>query len=210
MILIALGVPLLISLLLTRGDTRRFVGFLTLGLLCAVLAVNINAYLFVASGMDTQEVTIKLTPIAEEGLKAIPVLFYVAWTHPKRSGFVAVSLACGLGFAIYENCYFLMVNTAPDLIFVLVRGFAAGVMHAVCALLLGYGLTSLGERYRYMIIPGSVGLYCVVTVVHATYNLLISAPGAWSYAGYLLPMALALALFIWVRHSPQNASHDQG
>ena len=196
-ILIALALPLCLALFLARGEVRRFVGFFTAGLLCAFLAVHINSFLAAASGMEAMEALVKLTPINEEILKALPVFLYLlAIRNPERGDAAGVALAVGLGFVTYENCYLLVQLGGGDLLLTLIRGLAAGFMHVSCAVLLGYGL-SLLLNHRYMLLPGAFGLLCIQSLFHATYNLLVTASSGWQGVGYALPLAMAAALLLW-------------
>ena len=196
-ILIALALPLCLALFLARGEVRRFVGFFTAGLLCAFLAVHINSFLASVSGMAATEALVKLTPINEEILKALPVFCYLLTARsPERSDVAGVAIAVGLGFVTYENCFLLVQLGGSGFLLTLIRGLAAGFMHVSCAVLLGYGL-SLLLNHRYMLLPGAFGLLCVQSIFHATYNLLVTASSGWQVAGYILPLAMAAALLLW-------------
>ena len=197
-IFIAIAMPLFIALFLIRGETRRFIGFFICGLLACLLSAYINGFLTLAAGMTASEAAVKLTPISEELLKAMPVLFYMAVMKPKRDSLIAAALAVGLGFATFENACLLTQADASDFLFALLRGLVAGVTHAVCAALLGYGLVFISDKkFNYLLFPGTLGLFCAVTVFHATYNLLVSADKGWQGVGYALPILMTFAILLW-------------
>jgi RsiW-degrading membrane proteinase PrsW (M82 family) len=196
-ILIALASPVCLTLFLARGEVRRYSGFFAVGLAAAFLAIHINSFLVYASGTDALEALFKLTPINEEILKALPVFLFLLWNrNPTRDSIASVAIAVGLGFVTFENSFLLTQLGGADLMLSLVRGFSAGLMHICCAVLLSYGLALLLKR-RYMLFPGVFGLLCVLSVFHATYNLLVTSASGWQGAGYALPLAMAAALILW-------------
>ena len=194
-ILVAIAAPLFIALFLIRGETRRFIGFFILGLIACLLGAYINTFLALAAGMTASEAVVKLTPISEEMLKAIPVLFYMAAVNPKRDSLISAALAVGLGFATFENTCLLTQVGASDFLFVLLRGLSAGVTHAVCAALLGYGLVFVSDKkFSHLFLPGTLGIICATAVFHATFNLLITAAKGWRSVGYVLPLLMILGI----------------
>ena len=197
-IFVAIAAPLFIALFLIKGETRRFIGFFIYGLLACLLGAYINGFLAAASAMTATEAAVKLTPISEEILKAVPVLFYMAAAKPKRDSLITAALAVGLGFATFENICLLAQAGAGDFLFALIRGLVAGVTHAACAALLGYGLAFISEKkYRHLLFPGTLGLLCACAVFHAIYNLLVTAERGWQGAGYALPLLMTLAVLLW-------------
>ena len=196
---IALAAPLLIAVFLLRAAARRFVAFFLVGLTTCLLAAYINTFLATSTGIDAVEAMVKLTPISEEVLKALPLFFYLAVFKPKRANIANSALAIGLGFAMMENAHALIGAAASEqLILALARGFAAGVMHAACSAGLGYALAWVHRR-RYLVGPVAFGLLCITSTCHAIYNLFISAGGAWEIAGYLLPFTLVVFLVSVIR-----------
>ena len=197
-IFVAIAAPLFIALFLIRGETRRFIGFFLCGLLTCLLGSYINGFLALAAGMSAVEAAVKLTPISEELLKALPVLFYMAAAKPKRDSLITAALAVGLGFATFENACLLAQAGASEFMFALLRGIVAGVTHAVCAALLGYGLVFISDKkYSHLFLPGTLGIICAATVFHATFNLLVTADNGWQGAGYALPLLMTLAILLW-------------
>ncbi|MDR0851236.1 MAG: PrsW family intramembrane metalloprotease [Clostridiales Family XIII bacterium] len=202
---IMLAAPLLIAAFLLRGDARRFAAFFLLGLGACLFAAYINSFLSLAAGMDIQEATIKLTPIIEEVLKALPVFFYLAVYAPKRGAILAVSVAVGLGFATLENAYYIMNIADQSLLYAVIRGFSAGAIHTVCAAILGYGLTQIYRR-QFLTFPISFALLCAASTLHAMYNLFVTSGGVWAATGYLLPIAAAGIMLPFLR----RISVDEG
>jgi len=202
-IFICLAAPLIIAFFLLQGETRRFTGFYILGLLICLFSAYINSYFAaVITGdglakMTAEQTVIQITPIVEEVMKALPVFLFVAIASPQPGMIIGVSLAVGLGFASFENICYITRQGAEDFIFVLIRGFAAGVKHAVCAAITGYGLALVYRRGR-MAYPGAFALLCVTSTFHGIYNLLVAGSGWVRTAGYIMPLITAAAILIAV------------
>jgi len=205
-IFICLAAPLVIALFLIKGRTRRFIAFFICGLLACLLAGYVNAFIAGAAAkngyvsMTTAQSMVRLTPVCEEVLKALPVFLYAAVFRPKRSGIVTVALAVGLGFATMENTSQLMNYGASQILFVLTRGFASGSMHAICAAILGYGLAFVYKRER-MAFTGSFAALCAAATFHGVYNMLVSAGGFWLATGYALPNIMAGGIMLCIMNA---------
>jgi len=217
-IFICLTAPLLIAFFLLQGETKRFIGFFCSGIIAFLLSAYVNSFFSAAlidyghAGMTAEQIMIQITPICEEALKALPVFLFVAVTSPKAEKIVAVSLAAGLGFATFENICYITQQGAGDFFFALIRGFSAGVMHAVCAAILGYGLV-LMYRHRRMAIPGAFALLCVTSTFHGIYNLLVSGNGAIQTVGYFMPLitaAVILLFIVWCKDLPPRGTNKEG
>lgn len=205
-IFVCLAAPLLIAVFLIKGEARRFVAFFLLGITACILSAYINSFFAGAAAdngyasLTTAQAVVRITPVCEEVMKALPVFFFIALWNPERNNIVAVAFAVGLGFATFENCCYITQYGAQDFLFALVRGFSAGVMHTICAAIIGYGLALVHGRGR-LTMPGAFALLCASSTFHAIYNLLSAASGAWRTAGYLMPVAAAVALLIWRQRS---------
>ena len=76
---ICISAPLILMSALADAKSRRLLGFMILGMYVAVLASEINAILAVLfrDSMDHFHLTITITPVCEEILKALPLLFAI-------------------------------------------------------------------------------------------------------------------------------------
>jgi len=204
-IFVCLAAPLVIALFLIRGEIRRFIGFFIIGLLSCLLSGYVSSFIVAAAkswyySMTAAESMIRLTPVCEEIMKAMSVFFYVAVLRPKRTNIITVALAVGLGFATLENSSYILQNGASEFFVALVRGFASGAMHAVCAAILGYGLVLVHNRER-IAFTGAFAALCAATTFHGIYNLLVSAEGFWLAAGYALPTLAAAAVMMVIKYA---------
>ena len=104
------------------------------------------------------------------------------------------SMALGIGFALLENAYFLLNSDDFTILIAIIRAFGAGLMHGMCTLLVGVGI-SFVKRKRKLFTVGTFGLLSTAIVYHGIYNILIQSE--FSIAGALLPIATYIPFLIW-------------
>ena len=193
-ILVCIAIPLLLSLLFIRGSVRRFVASFLLGMGVCLLAAYISGFLNYASGMGAEDTAIFISPIVEEIMKYLPLLFFLYMFQPEDDSFTMIALGIGVGFATFENCCYILSSGAERLAYVLIRGMAVGVMHLVSILALAMGIV-IARRYRALTFPGIVGALSLSATFHALYNLLVSEPGITTIIGYVIPLLTAMVLY---------------
>ncbi len=181
-IAIALGMMLP---LLGKG-TQRILLFMIIGMFCCLFVSELNTILLHALGDDVLYVTTAITPIAEEIVKALPILFLAIVVSSDRLTLVTCSFALGVGFALLENVIVLMQNISEvTILWVLIRGLGSGMVHGICTVMVGYGLSYIRQSKKLT----RVGTYALLTaaiIYHAIYNLLVQSP--LQYAGFVLPI----------------------
>ncbi len=193
--LLCIAIPLLLALLYTRGTTRRFEVGVLVGMAISLLSSYISGYLALLTQSSAADTAVYVSPLVEEIMKLLPLLFYLVVFRPREISLVGCAVSVGVGFATFENCCYLLSSGAEDLSFTLVRGLAVGVMHIVCLLALSLGLIMV-RRLRAFTAAGVIGALTLSVTFHALYNLLVSVPGTATYIGYALPLAAAI-LFYW-------------
>ena len=193
-IFLCIVVPLAVSLLFVRGGARRFVLSFLVGMAVCLLGAYISGFLSLVVDMTTEEVSVFLSPIVEEIVKLLPLLFYIHVFRPEDEAVFPCAIAIGVGFATFENCCYILTAGAESLPYTLVRGLAVGVMHVVSMLVLAFGLVLI-RRFRVVSLAGIVGALSLSMTFHALYNLLASQPGLSSVIGYALPLATAGVLY---------------
>lgn len=194
---VCIVLPLSLGLVFMKDAAREMTLFLEIGMFVCLLAAFINGYAENALGIPRAEMTFVFTPLSEEVLKAIPIVFYVFLFRPDRTRIVNNALMVGVGFAILENGYIMLSDVASvTLPWALVRGLGAGMMHGICTLLIGYGLTYVYLR-RKLTIAGTYALLLCATVYHACYNLLIQSD--YRFFGILIPIATVIPAVIILR-----------
>ena len=194
-ILICVAIPLLLSAIFTRGATQRHLAAMLLGMFICLLSSYISGFLSLQAEMDAVDSAVYVSPIVEEIMKLLPLIFILLVFRPGDLDFATFALLLGAGFATFENCCYLLATGSQSLAFTLVRGLAVGVMHVACTLAVSLSLIMV-RRYRVFTVAGVTGTLALSVVFHALYNLLVSVPGPATWVGYALPVLVTL-LFYW-------------
>ena len=189
-----LAIPLLLSMLFTKGRTRAFTLFVAVGMGVCLLSAHVSSFFMGGYGVDAAAAAIEIAPVCEEVMKLLPLLFYLLIFEPKPQELPAAAIGIAVGFATFENVCYLTENGAENFTFLLIRGISAGALHILCGILLGFGIACVFPR-KWLAVTGTVGILGVCTGFHAIYNLLITADGAWRMAGYLFPSLLIAGLY---------------
>ena len=193
-IFVCLEIPLMLCMLFIGGRTRTFMLFMTAGMSVCLLSAYVNSFFMGHYGVSTTVAVIEITPVCEEVMKLLPLLFYILVFEPKVRDLPEAAIALAVGFATFENVCYLMENGAENFMFLLIRGLSAGALHILCGISIGFGLSYVFRR-KWLAFTGTVGLLGACIVFHATYNLLITGDGGWRIAGYLFPSVLIALLY---------------
>ena len=200
-ILLCIAVPLVVSLLFVRGEVQRYLSAFLLGMGVCLIAAYISGFFNLVMGMGENDTAIFISPMVEELMKLMPLLFFLILFQPEDRTLTMLAVATGAGFATFENCCYILTSGAERLTYILIRGLAVGVMHIVSVLSLSIWLI-IAKRLRVFSFPAVLGGLSLSMTFHAIYNLLVSEPGLSSYIGYLLPLITALALTFLYRKLP--------
>lgn len=194
-IFVCLAIPLLLTLFFVRGRERTFVFFLLCGMTVCLLAAYVSGFFMRYYGTDEIVTAVEITPVCEEVLKLAAVVFYYLVWEPKPEELPPAAIAIAMGFATFENVCYLTENGAANTTYVLIRGISAGAVHILSGIAIGFGLSHVFPKH-WLALTGCVGILGASIVLHAIYNLLISASGGWQIAGYVFPAA-AIAM-VWL------------
>ena len=197
-ILICIALPIIISLFFIQGSARRFAASFLAGMVVCLLAAYISGFINAAGGMKAEDTAIFISPVVEEIMKFIPILFFLFMLVPEDRTLIIVAVGICAGFATFENCCYILSSGAESLPYILIRGMAVGVMHIVSGLAVSFGLI-IARRYRMLSLAGITGALGLSTSFHALYNLLVSEPGISSVIGYGLPIVTAAVFHIAYR-----------
>ena len=197
-ILICIAIPLLLSLLFLRGNARTFTASFLLGMVFCLLAGYISGFICFVSGLSENDTSVFISPVIEEAMKFLPLLFYLFIFSPENDGLLMSAVGTGAGFGTFENCCYILTSGADHLGYVLIRGMAVGVMHIVSLLALVCGVI-LVRRTQALSFSGIVGALSLSMTFHGLYNLLVSEPGLSSAIGYILPLLTGIILYIPIR-----------
>ena len=201
-ILLCIAIPLAVSLLFIRGEVRRYLAAFLLGMGVCLISAYISGFLNLATGMGDNDTSVFLSPVVEELMKLLPLLFFLFLFSPRERTLTTLAVAVGAGFATFENCCYILTQGAESLPYILIRGMAVGVMHIVSVLALSIWLIA-AKRLRVLSFPAVVSGLSLAMIFHALYNLLVSESGVSTVIGYLMPLLTALALFMLYRWLPR-------
>ena len=183
---ICITIPLALMAFLVEKKARRTVIFFITGICAAVFASEVNGILTYLIPLDVFDFTVRVTPITEEFIKAIPVLFFAKEISDKKETLITVSLAVGIGFAIMENTYILTQNVGyVSLLWAIMRGFGTGIMHGMCTFLVGTGF-SFANKNKKLFVVGTFALLSLAITYHSIFNMLVQSD--YKYIGAVLPI----------------------
>lgn len=186
-IFVCLAAPLIVAAVCMGKKYSRFFIFCMSGMAMCLLSAYINTFLAFTYGADIVSATVEITPVVEELMKLLPLLFYLLVFEPHPKDIRTAVIIVAASFATFENIVYLTGNGAAELPFLLVRGFGTGAMHIVCGAMVGFGLVYVWQRH-WLRIAGTFGLLCAAITFHAIYNLLLSGGGLLTWVAYSLPL----------------------
>lgn len=195
-IYVCLAAPFVIASICLDRSNRRVTAFALVGMTVCLLSSYISTFLMGVQGMGTEMAAISITPIVEELMKFLPVVFYLVVFEPKRGTAVSALLMIYIGFATFENVCYLTQNGAGQLMFLVIRGFGTGTMHVVCGMIMAIGLLFLWD-HGWLRIAGLFGLISLAITYHGIYNMMVSQPGRIAVAGYLIPAATVVVVLLF-------------
>ena len=191
---VSIFIPILLMACLIEKKARQPVVFFLIGIFVSVFASEVNAYLRGILSMSTFEITIRVTPISEELLKAFPILFFATVFTAKKEALFTASMAVGIGFAVLENAFYLMNSSSYNMIDAIIRAFGAGLMHGMCTLLVGVGILFVKKKKKLFVV-GTFAMLSTAITYHGIYNMLVQSD--YRAIGYLLPIATYIPFVMW-------------
>lgn len=192
---ICMIMPMLPMLLvLPDKKSRLFLGYLMIGALICLMAGAINNFMLALFNGDMVYVTTTITPITEEILKALPVLYLALFFADDRDTLLAVSFALGVGFAILEDAVILAQNIETvSLAWAFARVVGAALMHGACTAMIGIGISYVHKR-RKLFFCGTFALLMAAILFHATFNVLVQSD--YRIVAFLLPLSVYIPVII--------------
>lgn len=161
------------------------------GAAAALVGYAVNVSLRPALGLDLARYTVFVSPVVEELLKAV----YIVWLlRRNKVGFVVdaaiYGFAIGTGFAFFENIYYLPLHPNPTIWTWIVRGFGTALMHSGTTAIFAMISRTLDNRATsvrlWLLLPG----LAAAVVLHSLYNQFLVAP--------LLATALIVLVFPYI------------
>lgn len=191
---VAIFVPILLMTCLVEKKARHPLIFVLIGIFVSVFASEVNGVMVDLLPLSTFEVTIIVTPISEEILKALPILFFATLLSPKKEAVFTAAMAIGIGFAVLENAFYMLNDASFNMIDAIVRAFGAGLMHGMCTLLVGVGILFVKKK-RKLFVVGTFAMLSTAITYHGIYNMLVQSD--YQIIGYLLPIATYIPFMVW-------------
>ena len=191
---ISIFVPILLMVNLIEKKARLPIVFVLVGIFISLFAAEINGVLRIMLSLSDHELTTIVTPITEEFLKALPILFYALVISDKQETLFTASMATGIGFAVLENAYYLLNAVTWNVMDAVIRAFGAGLMHGMCTLLVGVGITFVKKK-RKVFWVGTFALLSAAITYHGIYNMLVQS--RYDVIGYLLPISTYIPSLVW-------------
>ena len=191
---VAVSVPIMLMAGLIEKKARQPILFVLIGIFTSVFAAEVNGLLSNLLPMSNYEVTIIVTPISEEILKAISILIFATALSAKKEALFTASMAVGIGFAVLENAYYMLNYPTFNMVDAIVRAFGAGLMHGMCTLLVGVGISFVRKKSKLFVV-GTFALLSTAITYHGIYNMLIQSD--YQVIGFLLPISTYIPFIVW-------------
>ena len=191
---VSVFVPIMLMACLIEKKARQPIVFVLIGIFVSVFAAEVNGLLRDLLPMSTFEVTIIVTPITEEILKALPILVFAIVLDAKKEALFTAAMAVGIGFAVLENAYYLLNDASFNMIDAIIRAFGAGLMHGMCTLLIGVGISFVKKKSKIFAV-GTFALLSTAITYHGIYNMLVQSD--YRAVGFLLPISTYIPFVVW-------------
>ena len=191
---VSVFVPIFLMACLIEKKARLPVVFVLVGIFVSVFASEVNGLMEDLLPLTVYEITIIVTPVTEEILKALPIFFFAMLLEAKKEALFTASMAVGIGFAVLENALYLLNSPSFNMLDAIVRAFGAGLMHGMCTLLVGVGISFVRKRSKIFVV-GTFALLSTAITYHGVYNMLVQSE--YEVAGVLLPILTYVPFVVW-------------
>ena len=192
---------------LVDRKTRDVVLYVMSGICCCLFISEVNYIILGLLDDDLLYTTITVTPITEEIIKAVPILYCAIVITDDRRTLIANAFAVGVGFALMENMVVLLQNTGDATIaWAFVRSFGSGMVHGLCTVMVGYGISYIKKRKK-LFWSGTFALLSVAITYHGLYNMLVQSD--YRMVGILLPAITYIPITLYLtRELRQNGKKE--
>lgn len=205
-IFVLVAAPLLACLFCVRGKPRVVVAELLVGMVACLASAYVSSFIAQAVGIDAVRTAVEISPTVEEVAKFLPLLFYLVVLEPDTEDVDLAFIVVAVGFATMESAFYLGDAGLSDPGTLLLRGLGTAMMHVVCGVVVGYGLTR-AWRHAWFRVAGTFGLLCLASTYHGIFNLLAAAGGPARIAAVVLPLATLIPLLV-IRRRRENAEAE--
>ncbi len=196
---ICIAVPMTMMLVPIEKKSRKIVLSLLAGMFLCLFVSELNGLLLRMTDYSMLYLTTNITPITEEFVKILPVIYYAFFFSDDEKSIVTVAFATGVGFAMLENIIILMQHiSSANFLFAMIRGFSSGLMHSITTVLIANFVPYIRKK-RKLFICGVICCFNLAVVFHSIFNLLVEADStAANVIGYFLPVSVYMIINIFV------------
>ncbi len=196
---ICIAVPLAMMLVPIEKKSKKIVVALLLGMFCCLFVSEVNGLIMRLTGDSMLYLTTNVTPLTEELVKLLPVIYYALLISDDRKNVTTVAFAIGVGFAMLENIIILIQHiSSVNIFFALIRGFSTGLMHSITTMLVANYVIYIRKKKK-LFICGTLCTFNLAVVFHSVFNLLVEASSTVAnYIGYFLPISIYLIINVFV------------
>ncbi len=203
-IFILIAAPLAACFFCVRGRPRVVIAGLLVGMIACLGSAYISSFIAQLIGIDAVRTAVGISPMVEEFMKLLPLLFYLVVFEPDVKDIDLAFIVVAVGFATMESAFYLGENGFSDPLTLLLRGVSTAMMHVVCGVVVGFGLTR-AWNYPWFRAAGTFGLLCLAVTYHGLFNLLVAAGGSAFIAAIVLPLATLVTILAVRRYREQGA-----
>ncbi len=205
---VSFALPMIVSFFVCKGRVRYAMIFFFIGMAVCLFCGELSAVALGALPYSREFFACNIAPFFEEIFKALPILIFVFIIKPGRRMLYECSALVGVGFAVLENAYLIASAAGTmSLTDALMRGLGAGIMHGLCTLAVGYGMSFVHTR-RKLFRTGTIAMLAVATVYHATYNTIVQSTHLWM--GVLLPVITLVPVLLLMSKTEKNRQKRTG
>ncbi len=196
---ICIAVPLAMMLVPIEKKSRKVIISLLTGMFLCLFVSEINGLLLRVTDFTMLYLTTNITPITEELVKVLPVIYYAHVFSDDKRSIITVAFATGVGFAMLENIIILMqYSESASFLFALIRGFSTGLMHSITTMLVANFVPYIHKK-RKLYLGGVLCTFNLAVVFHAVFNLLVEDESVIANRiGFFLPVSVYLVVNVFV------------
>jgi len=158
-------------------STAMLVRALAAGAGAAIAALLLHGWLFDVTGLDLSPFSRYVSPVTEESLKAL-FLVYALWR--RQIGFLVdaaiIGFAIGAGFSMVENIEYLRTLTSTNIWLWVVRGFGTAMLHAAATAIIAITAKALLDRTPQRGLSALLPGWAAAVLLHSAFNHAHLAP----------------------------------
>jgi RsiW-degrading membrane proteinase PrsW (M82 family) len=178
---------------------------IAVGAASAVLAIPANGWLLSILGLQFSSYSRYVSPVVEETLKAIFLVYLLKSNKVGFSVDAAIrGFAIGAGFALVENLYYFHFRPDASPSLWIIRGFGTAVMHGGATSLVGILSKEMADRRGSASLPVFLPGILLATALHSFFNHFLLSP----FLSTLLILLLLPSMLLLVFRRSERATRD--